>query len=100
MDETSWVYRNEFDKPVIPEGCSAVLVFDGLDTFARVKLDGNVILNSDNMFIAHRVDITEALGGSASTKHVLEVEFDSAMLRAREIEKQHPEHKWGGFNGE
>lgn len=101
VDEKPWVYRNEFDKPEIPAGTgySAVLVFDGLDTFARVKLDGKVILMSSNMFIGHRVDITEALQG-ISERHVLEIEFDSALIRAREIQKQYPDHIWASFNGD
>ena len=76
----------------------AVLAFDGLDTFATVKLNGEEILSSDNMWIAHRVDVSKHL--QKGSKNMLEIEFDSALLRAREIEKQHPEHVWTGFNGE
>lgn len=76
----------------------AVLAFDGLDTFATVKLNDDEILSSDNMWIAHRVDVTRHL--QKSLGNLLEIEFDSALLRAREIEKQHPEHVWTGFNGE
>ena len=100
VDEKSWIYRREFEMPVIAEECSTVLVFDGLDTFARVRLNGTVILNSNNMFLAHRIDITDALQLSPSQKHVLEIEFDSAMLRGKELEKLYPEHKWGAFNGD
>jgi beta-mannosidase len=75
-----------------------VLAFDGLDTFATVKLNGTVILESDNMFIPKRVDVTKHV--TASQDHVLEIDFDSALLRARELQKQHPDHKWVCFNGE
>lgn len=87
-----------FEKPSAPAGSSIVLVFDGLDTFAKVKLDGQVILESDNMFLGHRVDVTKAL--EAEGKHTLEIEFDCALLKARQLRAQHSQHKWVGFNGD
>lgn len=78
-----------------------VLVFDGLDTFASCKLDGQTILESDNMFMGYRVDVTEALQNSPEGgQHVLEIEFDCAQSRARKIRSEHPDHKWTGFNGD
>lgn len=80
------------------KGVKAVLAFDGLDTFAVVRLDGRTILRSDNMFLPHRVDVSEQLQGGS--EHHLEIVFDSALLKAREIKKKHPDHKWTGFNGD
>lgn len=76
------------------------LVFDGLDTFATVSLDDSVILISDNMFLTHRVDVTSQLLNQSKQSHNLAITFESALLKAREIEKSHPQHKWVGFNGE
>ncbi|KAF9895211.1 hypothetical protein FE257_000113 [Aspergillus nanangensis] len=98
VNEKSWTYRNVFQKPAVPSGSSVILAFDGLDTFATVKLDGNVILESDNMFLAHRVDVTKAL--ESDGEHVLEIDFDCAMLRARDLRAKDPNHKWVGFNGD
>lgn len=98
VNEKSWVYRNVFEKPSAPVGSSIVLVFDGLDTFATVKLNGQVILESDNMFLGHRVDVTKAL--EAEDEHTLEIEFDCALLKARELRAQDTKHKWVGFNGD
>ncbi|KAL4869581.1 hypothetical protein BDV12DRAFT_167640 [Aspergillus spectabilis] len=98
VNEKSWTYRNVFQKPDVPAGSSIFLAFDGLDTFANVKLDGQTILESDNMFLAHRVDVTKAL--EVEGEHTLEIDFDCALLRARELRKQHPDHKWVGFNGD
>jgi beta-mannosidase len=98
VNEKSWVYRNVFSKPAAPAGSAIVLVFDGLDTFAKVKLDGKVILESDNMFLGHRVDVTKAL--EAEGEHTLEIEFDCALLKARELRSQDTKHKWVGFNGD
>jgi beta-mannosidase len=94
----SWTYRTQFQTPPISHQSKAELVFDGLDTFAEVRLDGKLILTSSNMFISHRVNIKEAL--KCPGQHDLEISFDSALLRAREIQKKHLRHKWACFNGE
>ena len=75
-----------------------MLAFDGLDTFADVRLNGKTILHSDNMFLPQRVEVTDLV--KDESEHTMDIYFDSALLRAREIEKQHPEHTWVGFNGE
>lgn len=98
VNEKTWTYRNVFQKPEAAPGSTIILAFDGLDTFAKVKLDGNVVLESNNMFLAHRVDVTKAL--EADGKHILEIDFDCAMLRARELRGQDPKHKWASFNGD
>lgn len=98
VNEKSWTYRKVVQKPAVPEGASIVLAFDGLDTFATVRLDGQVILESTNMFLAHRVDVTNAL--QAEGDHVLEIDFDCAFLRAKELRKQDPSHNWASFNGD
>jgi beta-mannosidase len=74
------------------------LAFDGLDTFATVKLNGTVILESDNMFIPHRVDVTKEL--KPQVENTLEIDFKSARLEAIKIREAHPEHTWVGFNGD
>jgi beta-mannosidase len=79
-------------------GTTAVLAMDGLDTFATVKLNGETILTSDNMFISHRVDVTTAL--KYGEENILEMVFDSAFQKARAIKDAHPEHKWVGYNGD
>ena len=78
-----------------------MLVFEGLDTFATVFLNGTEILKSENMFLPHRVDITnlgilKPVGGD----NKLEIVFESAVKRGREAVKAHEEHEWGCWNGE
>jgi beta-mannosidase len=97
--DKSWTYKVEL--PEVQEakdGVVHVLAFDGLDTFAKAKLNGETILESDNMFIPHRIDITKKL--KAGSTNVLEIDFASARLEAIKIKEQHPEHKWVGFNGD
>ncbi|RBQ65338.1 hypothetical protein VDGD_21720 [Verticillium dahliae] len=56
IGEAQWLYRTSFASPKLSAGQKAVLAFDGLDTFATVKLNGSTILETDNMFIPERVD--------------------------------------------
>ena len=105
VGEKAWTYRVNLPDVNLAAGQRAVLAFDGLDTFATVKLNGATILESDNMFIPARLDVTGKLkrstdGQSTGPNNVLEIDFDSALLRARAIQKEHPDHKWVCFNGE
>jgi beta-mannosidase len=99
VGEKAWTYK--VDLPVITKsgaGTRHILAFDGLDTFATVRLDGETILESDNMFIYHRVDVTEKLKTGAGS--VLEIDFKPALAEAQKVKDAHPEHKWVGFNGD
>lgn len=99
VNEKSWIYRTELKRPAIPTGAKVDIVFDGLDTFASVNLNGENILTSSNMFIGHRVDVTKFLFES-DAPCVLEIEFDCAQLKARELRNKYKDHKWEGFNGD
>jgi beta-mannosidase len=50
------------------------------------------------MFLSHRVDVTNKLSNEGP--NVLSIDFDSALLKAREIKEQYPDHRWELFNGE
>jgi beta-mannosidase len=97
--DKAWTYKVELPQVSEAEdGIVQVLAFDGLDTFATVKLNGETVLESDNMFIPHRLDVTKKL--KAGSTNSLEIEFASARLEAIKIKEKHPEHKWVGFNGD
>lgn len=76
------------------------LVFEGLDTFATVKLNDKIILTTSNQFTPYRVDVTSRLKYGTEAVNILTIDFASAFQRAREIKDAHPEHKWVGFNGD
>lgn len=68
MADKAWTYKVTL--PEVEEAKHSTvhfLAFDGLDTFATVKLNGGVILESDNMFIPHRVDVTKQLKAGRRT---------------------------------
>jgi len=98
IGEAQWTYRTTFAGQKVPEGAKAVLAFDGLDTFATVVLNGTTILESDNMFLPYRVDVTETLRQEGENELV--ITFDSAYLRGWKLVEKYPEHKWGCWNGD
>ena len=62
IDKVGWSYRTTFDAdPAGSRMKNAVLVFEGLDTYATVFLNGKEILRADNMFLSWRVDISDIL---------------------------------------
>jgi beta-mannosidase len=90
--EKTWHYRTKFPTPS-SSGVSEAkvdLVFEGLDTFATVKLNDNVILKSDNMFVENRVEVGEVL--AKDSENTLEIVFEPAHRRGLELVKAHPEH--------
>lgn len=98
IGETVWVYKTIFPTPEIKSNTRAVLAFDGLDTFATVVLNGQTILETDNMFVSERAEVTALLNKSGDNELV--ITFDAAYLRGwKEVEKQ-PNHKWGCWNGD
>lgn len=75
-----WWYRTAFSGTKVPAGCRADLVFEGLDCFATIWLNGGEVGRADNMLIAHRFDVTKVLhpGGNE-----LVVRLESAVNAAR-----------------
>ena len=58
VDKEDWIYRKHFDLGPELRSCSKIdLCFDGLDTYAEVKLNGICILNADNMFRRWRLSV-------------------------------------------
>ena len=100
IDDKTWIYRTNFTVPhtEVTQFQSVALVFEGLDTFATVKMDGSEILRSDNMFISHRVDVRRLLKHKAD--HILEIAFKSATEMGQLEMKKNPGHAWGTWNGD
>jgi len=60
FDAEDWWYRCRF--PVDAAGAPVRLRFEGLATLADVWLNGEHILRSESMFVAHTVDVTRLVG--------------------------------------
>jgi beta-mannosidase len=97
--QKDWTYRVKLPGfKAGPDGTRYCLVFEGLDTYATVELNGEVILESENMWIVHRIDVTQTL--LSGKKNVLKIAFRAALPVAQRIKVAHPEHKWVGFNAD
>jgi beta-mannosidase len=89
-----WLYRLEFEVEAKTLELHNELCFDGLDTFATVWLNGEQILQTDNMFMPHRAAVAQVLRAG---KNELRILFESALLRGRELEQKYgPVVHWNG----
>jgi beta-mannosidase len=62
IGKTDWEYRLAFDAaPEVLGRRHVELVFDGLDTYARVTLNGREVLSADNMYRQWRVPVARPL---------------------------------------
>lgn len=62
VENKDWVYKTDFTltpEQIAKEGAN--LIFEGLDTYADVYLNGSLILRSDNMFVGYTVPVKEVL---------------------------------------
>lgn len=77
IEKKNWEYKTSFViTPAILKQKHAELVFDGLDTYANVYLNGKLILKADNMFRQWRADVKTILH---SGNNQLRVVFQSAQ---------------------
>lgn len=61
IDKTEWEYSCSFDVTALEDFGNARLVFEGLDCFADVFLNGVQILSADNMFRKWTAEVRELL---------------------------------------
>ena len=85
VGERSWVYETTF---LLTEtewlNPHLALVFEGLDTYARLYLNDSLVLVADNMFRVYRVP----LAGIATRENRLRVVFEPAELMANRLAQQ------------
>lgn len=78
VDETTWIYRTEIDLSSLHHS-RAVLIFNGLDTFAEIRLDGEIIGSSEDMFLPIECDVSRYINQGPKQ---LEIEFTPAAKEA------------------
>ena len=92
VGERTWAWRLRFDVDAL--AAHEDLVFDGLDTYCTAWLNGEPLLQSDNMFVPQRVDARALLRPGANE---LLLRFDPPLARAREREAPHGKRAlWNG----
>jgi len=96
IGETDWLYHCTFDvSPEILSEREIDLCFDGLDTYATVWLNDELILRSENMFVPARLPIKRLLGASGNRLYIL---FESALRHGKELEAKYG--KLAAWNGD
>ena len=71
IEKKDWEYTAKFEVPAkILERERVELVFEGLDTYAKVYLNEKLLLNADNMFRTWRVDSKQLLKAGANTLRI------------------------------
>ncbi|KAL3457030.1 glycoside hydrolase superfamily [Aspergillus heterothallicus] len=88
VGKCDWEYRCTFTTAgKATRGAKHVeLFFEGLDTFAIIRLNGREILKSDNMFVPLRVDVGDHLV-EMDQENELVILFESAERKGAELEK-------------
>lgn len=69
--ERAWWWRTTFDAQAAKPGERIELVFDGLDTFADIYLNGTLLGSANNMFHDWRFDISQLINSKGSNDLVL-----------------------------
>ncbi|HET6871717.1 MAG TPA: beta galactosidase jelly roll domain-containing protein, partial [Sporolactobacillaceae bacterium] len=92
VEEKVWWYRTTFDwNDPLEDGERLDLIFEGLDTFATIYLNGVELGSTENMFISHSFDVTRELKVG---KNTLAVKFDPVDLKV----KEKTQYYWSGFS--
>ncbi|MCK4419813.1 glycoside hydrolase family 2 protein, partial [Candidatus Aerophobetes bacterium] len=86
VEKKEWWYKTEFSLNEFnsqrKRRKKVELVFEGLDTFASIYLNGEKVGEADNMFIPWRFDVTDKI----REKNILLIKFSSAISVLKEIQ--------------
>ncbi|WML46779.1 beta galactosidase jelly roll domain-containing protein [Neobacillus sp. PS3-34] len=92
VEEKVWWYRSTFEfNEDIHKNDRYELIFEGLDTFATVYLNGVELGSTENMFISHSFEVAREL---KKGKNVLAVKFDPVHVHV----KDKVQYYWSGFS--
>jgi len=82
IENKNWIYRKVFYLDENQLTKNAELVFEGLDTYAHIFLNGQRILDADNMFRSYRIETDTLL---KIGENLLEIVFESPIQKATPI---------------
>lgn len=86
IDKVNWEYKTTFDhQPGWGDGSILSLIFEGLDTYADIFLNGHLIHSNNNMFVKTTINLNNEL---LKEKNELIIHFKSPiMMGLAELEK-------------
>lgn len=89
VENEDWDYQTSFtvSSKQLSESQNIDLIFNGLDTFSEIYLNGKLLKKTDNMFRKWVVPVKEHL---KSGENILLVKFKSAVSTGKELAKKVP----------
>jgi len=97
FDREDWWFRTSFDAEPVAPGEEVSLCLDGIATVADVYLNGELVLESDSMFAAHRLPVgehlrsTSAAGGATPSNELV---IHCRALAPLLAERRRPRARW------
>lgn len=83
IDTTTWIYElTVYAHTEVPLDRHLELVFEGLDTYAHVRINGQLVLDAANMFRQWRINLDT---WRAADSLVIQITFDPAIIRGQEF---------------
>lgn len=84
--ESDWIYKTVFDMPFERNDSSVKIIFEGLDTIAKIYLNNVLIGTTKNMFLKYEFDVTDLL---YQKKNELMIYFQSPVNYCMDEEKKY-----------
>ncbi|KAI1387515.1 glycoside hydrolase family 2 protein [Hypoxylon trugodes] len=91
---SSWNYTTQLSGLSTDENIKTFLLFNGLDTYADIKLCSQPVASTNNQFRQYFFDVTDILSGCGSDSPELQVGFGSAPKIAEAIANQPGQETW------
>lgn len=86
IEDKDWIFKTPFSLSNEElEKEKIYIVFEGLDTYAKVFINDHLILESENMFLEHKIDIKDF----AKEDNTILIEFTSAIKKAEPLHDAH-----------
>ncbi|KAI0382166.1 glycoside hydrolase family 2 protein [Hypomontagnella monticulosa] len=91
---SNWTYTTQLSGLSADKNTKTFLLFNGLDTFADIRLCSQSVASTDNQFRQYFFDVTDILSGCGSSSPELQVEFGSAPVITQDIANQPGQETW------
>lgn len=79
-----WWFKREFNVPKSLKGKTNELVFDSIDTYSAIYLNGKKIGETDNMFLQYRFDVTKQIKYGKKNSLVVCIKGTKSVIESRD----------------
>ena len=85
VSRCDWLIYRDFTVAPSLKGKKLELVFDGIDTYSSVRLNGRLLGNTDNMFLGYVFDVTDLICFDGSNRLEVEICSTRSTIDKRDI---------------